>query len=77
MVDLVHPTTIFLAQAWESDEAFGRHVQADYHRRRVREIVQMDFRQLEKFEFAAASCRHGVGSGPYGPLNAKGDRHQS
>jgi quinol monooxygenase YgiN len=62
LVDLFDPETVFLIQAWESEQVFRAQFEADYHVAEVREIVAMDFAQVELFRFNVDSWEHGPGT---------------
>jgi hypothetical protein len=62
MADMIDPATVFSVQAWESEEAFRRHFEADYHIAGVREIAKLKMQQLEQFRFKVASWERGPGA---------------
>jgi quinol monooxygenase YgiN len=70
MVDLFDPETVFSVQAWESQQAFRRHFESDYHTAAVREIATMNTKPLERFLFNVASWERGPGADLHERLRA-------
>ncbi|MBV9660509.1 MAG: antibiotic biosynthesis monooxygenase [Acidimicrobiales bacterium] len=62
MVDLFDPETVYVIEAWESEETFQRHAGADYHHRRIEELVGLDFQPQESYRFGVADWRRGPGA---------------